>query len=108
MTTQTKTNNLNYLTNPTFNKFNRLFLLLLQNEDDRFSCSEYYGPKVQTKDFKLLIGEKCFFDLSVKNKKETSEKIVEMSNNSDYTNGNLLDYEYFSKPYKLTDIDLNK
>ena len=36
MTKQTKTNNLNYLINPTFNKVNRLFVLLFENEDDRF------------------------------------------------------------------------
>ena len=31
-----------------------------------------------------------------------------MSRNNDYTTGNLLDYEYFSKNYKLTAIDLSK
>ena len=36
MTKQTKTNDLNYLINPTFNKINRLFVLLFENEDDRF------------------------------------------------------------------------
>ena len=36
MTKQTKTNDLNYLINPTFNKINRLFVLLFENEDERF------------------------------------------------------------------------
>ena len=31
-----------------------------------------------------------------------------MGKNNDYTTGNLLDYEYFSKHYKLTAIDLSK
>ena len=31
-----------------------------------------------------------------------------MWRNSDYTTGNLLDYEYFSKNCKLIGIDLNK
>ena len=31
-----------------------------------------------------------------------------MSNNNDYTTGNLLDYEYFSKHYKPIAIDLSK
>ena len=35
-------------------------------------------------------------------------KIIELSKNSDYTTGNLLDYEYFSKHYKLIAIDLSK
>ena len=31
-----------------------------------------------------------------------------MSKNNDYTSGNLLDYEYFSKHCKLIAIDLSK
>ena len=31
-----------------------------------------------------------------------------MSRNNDYTTGSLLDYEYFSKHYKLIAIDLSK
>ena len=41
--------------------------------------------------------EKVFFDLSVKNEEEAYEKIIEMSNNNDYTTGNLLDYSYCKK-----------
>ena len=40
MTTQTKTNNLNSLIDPIFNKANRLFVLSFENEDDRFSISK--------------------------------------------------------------------
>ena len=52
MTKQTKTNKLNYLIDPTFNKFNRLFVLTFENEDDRTSFSKYYTTKVEIKDFK--------------------------------------------------------
>ena len=31
-----------------------------------------------------------------------------MARNNDYTVGNLLDYEYFSKRYKLIAVDLSK
>ena len=51
--------------------------------------------------------EKSFFDLPVKNE-ETYQKIIEMSNNNDYTTGNLLDFAYFKKHYKLIAIDLSK
>ena len=95
MTTQTKTNNINYLIDPTFNKVSRLFVLSFENKDDRFYFSKYYTPKVEIKDFKVLIGGKSFFDVPVKNKEEIHEKIIEMSKNNDYTTGNLLDYEYF-------------
>ena len=33
---------------------------------------------------------------------------MEMERNNDYTTGNLLDYEYFSKHYKLIATDLSK
>ena len=35
MTKQTKTNNLNYLIDPTFSKVNRLLVLPIKNEEDR-------------------------------------------------------------------------
>ena len=37
MNNQTKTNNLNYLIDPTFDKVNRLFVLSFENEEDRIS-----------------------------------------------------------------------
>ena len=57
------------------------------------------------KDFKALIDNKPFFDQPVK-KQEAYEKLVEMSKNNDYTTGNLLNYLYHQKYYKLIGIDL--
>ena len=64
--------------------------------------------KVEIKDFKVFIDGKIFSDVLVKNKEKTYKKIIEMSKNNDYTTGNLLHYEYFSKHYKLIAIDLSK
>ena len=47
-----------------------------------------------------------FFDIPIKNKEKTYEKIIEMGRNNDHTTGNLLDYEYFSNSYKLIAIDV--
>ena len=85
MTKQAKTNNLNYLIDPTFNRVNRLFVLSFENEDDRTSLSKYYTPSVEIKDFNVLINGKSFFNVPIKNKSETYEKIIEMSKNNDYT-----------------------
>ena len=74
---------------------NRLFVSIFENDDDRTSFSKYYLPKVEIKDFNVLIDGKPFFEISVKNKEEAYEAIIEMSKNNDYTTGNLLDYEYF-------------
>ena len=108
MTNQTKTNHLNHLIDPTFIKVNRLFVLSFENEEDRTSFSKYYVPKVEIKDFNVLIDGKSFFDVPVKNKEQAYEKIISIGKNNDYTTGNLLDYEYFSKHYKLIAIDLSK
>ena len=70
---------------------------MFKNEDDITSFSKYYVPIVQIKDFNVLIDGKRFLDLTIKNEEETFEKIIEMERNNDYTTGNLLDYEYFSK-----------
>ena len=45
--------------------------------------------------------------MPVKNE-EAHEKIVEMSNNNDYTTGNQLDFAYFKENYRLIAIDLSK
>ena len=65
-------------------------------------------PKVQIKDFNVLIDGKRFFDLPVKNEEEAYEKIIEISNNNDYTTGNLLDFVYYIENYKLIATDLSK
>ena len=87
---------------------NRLFVSSLENEEDRTPFWKYYVPKVKIKDFNVLIDGKSFFDVPVKNKEEAYEKIMSISKNNDYTTGNLLDYEYFSKHYKLIAINLSK
>ena len=105
MTNQTKTNHLNHLIHPTFIKVNRLFVLSFENEEDRTSFSKYYVPKVEIKDFNVLIYAKSLFDVPVKNKEEADEKGMSISKNNCYTTGNLLDYEYISR---LIAVDLNK
>ena len=109
-------NNLNYLIDPIFKNVNRLFILSFQRiagennttKDHRDSFSDYFVPNVEIKDFNVLIDGKSFFDLPVKNEEEAYEKIMDMSNNNDYTTGNLLDFAYFKENYKLIAIDLSK
>ena len=99
MTNQTKNNNVNYLVDPTFSKVNRLIVLSFEKENDRTSFSKYYVPNIQIKHF---------FDMPIKDGEKTYEQIIEMGRNNNYMTGNLLDYEYFSKHYKLIVLDLRK
>ena len=96
MTNQAKMNSLNYLIDPTFNKINRLFIWSFENEDDgKTSFSKSYTPKVEIKDFNVLVDGKGFFEIRF------IRIIIEMNKNNDYTTDNLLGCEYFSKDYRL-------
>ena len=111
MTVQPLNNYLNYLIDPTFTNVNRLLVLSFTRNnagDNRDFFSDYYVPNVEIKYFNVLIDGKFFFDLPVKNEEEAYEQIIDMSNNNDYTTGNLLDFAYFKKNYKLIAIDLSK
>ena len=108
MSNKIANSNLNYLIDPTFSNVNRLFVLSFENEEDRTSFSEYYIPRVEIKDYNVIIDGKPFFEIPVKNKEETYEKVIEISKNSDYTTGSLLDYKYFKDHHKLIAVDLRK
>ena len=108
MTTGAVNNNLNILIDPTFTNVNRLFVLAYQNADVRQSFSQFYLPNVMVKDYNVIIYKSAFLDLPIKTEEEAYEKIIDISRNNEYTTGNLLDYDYFKKYYKLIAIDLSK
>ena len=83
-----------------------MFVLSFKNENARTSFSKHYVPNVQIKDFNVLIDG--FLWHANKNSRETYKQIIEMGKDNDYTTGNLLDFEYFSKHCKLIAIDLSQ
>ena len=62
---------LNHLIDPIFQGVNKLFVLSFENEDDRRSHSGYYLPKVEIKDYNVMIDGKNFFDKPINNDFET-------------------------------------
>ena len=108
MTTEAINNNLNILIDPTFTNVNRLFVLAYQNVDDRQSYDEFYLPMVVVKEYNVIIDKLAFFDFPIKTEEEAYKKIIDISRNNEFTTGNLLDYDYFKKYYKLIAIDLSK
>ena len=109
MTIQPENSNLNYLIDQTFTNINRLFVLSFARDNPgEKRDSHYCVPNARIKDFNILIDAKSFFDLPVKDEEKAYEKIIEISNNDDYTTGNLLDFVYFKENYKLIAIDLSK
>ena len=111
MTIQNNNNNLNYLINPTFSNVNRLLILPFERieennvkKDHIDSFSHYYVPKVEIKDFNVLIDGKSFFDLPVKSEEEAFEKIIDMIKNNDYTTDKSLDFAYFKENHQLSKL----
>ena len=95
-----------------FTKVNRLLFCclqeLVQGSDHRDSFSSYYVPDVRIKDFNVLIDGKSFFNLLLKDEEEAYEKIMSINRNNAYRAGNLLDFAYFKKNYRIIAIDLSK
>ena len=108
MTAEAINNNLNILIDPTFTNVNRLFVLAYRQDNDRQSFSEFYLPNVMVKDYNVIRDKLAFFDLPIKTEEVAYEKIIDIGRNNEYTTGNLLDYDYFKKHYKLIAIDLSK
>ena len=101
---------LNYLVNPSFQGVNRLFVLSFEKENGITSHSTYYLPKVEIKDYNVMIDGRNFFDQSITSMNKTYENIRKSTTGKgdDYTTGCLLDYSYFKENSKMIAIDLSK
>ena len=74
------------------------------------SHSTYHLPKVEIKDYNVMIDRKNYFDQPINNITKTYENIrkIATGKGDDYTTGCLSDYSYFKNYYKIIAIDLNK
>ena len=90
---------LDYLINPSFQGVNRLFVLPFENEKSRTSHCTYYLPKVEIKDYNVMIDGRNFFDQPINSMSQTYENIRKAATGKgdDYTTGCLLDYPYFKE-----------
>ena len=64
------------LINRSFQGVNRLFVLAFENENGRTSHSTYYLPKVEIKDYNVMIDGRNFFDQPI-NSMNRNMKILE-------------------------------
>ena len=85
---------LNYLVNPSFQAVNRPFVLSFENENHRTSHSTYYLPKVEIKDYNVMIDGRNFFDQPIYSMTKTYETIrrIATGQGDHYTISCLLDY----------------
>ena len=89
---------------------NRLFVLFFEKEDNRRPHSENYLPKVEIKDYSVMVDGKNLFEEAINNYFKTYENIRKTATGQwdDYTTGCLLDYPYFKETYEMIEIDLSK
>ena len=101
---------LDFLIDPSFQGVNKLFVLSFQNEGDRKVHKGYYLPKVETKDYDVMIDGRNLFYWPVKNDLRRYDNIQQISTGQgdDYTTSCLLDYNYFKEYFKMIVIDLSK
>ena len=101
---------LDYLVDRSIHGENRLLALSFENITHRTVHIRYYLPKVEIKDYNVMIDGQNFFDQPVKNNLRTYESTRKIASDQghDYTTGCLLDYNYFNEYYKMTAINLMK
>ena len=61
-----KLSHLDFLINLCFQGVNRLFIISFKNNGGRASCTRYYLPLVETKNYNVMIDGRNFFDQPVK------------------------------------------
>ena len=110
LTDQEQNRYFEYLINPSFQRVNRLFVLLFENRTDRKVHTKYYIPKVEIKDFNVINDGKNVFDKPIKNALETCDNIRKIATDQidNQTTDCLLNYPLFKEHYKLIAIDLYK
>ena len=101
---------LNYLFDPSFQGVNRLFVLSFENNDDRKVHAWYFLPKVEIKDYNVMINGQNLFGQPVRNEltKNDNNPKTATGQGNDYISDCLLDHPYSKEHHKLIAIDLSK
>ena len=83
---------LNFLIDPRFQEVNRLFIKSFENEDNRKVHTGYYLPKVEIKNYNVMIdGKKHIWKMAA-------------GQGDYYTAGCVLGYNYFNNYYNIFQI----
>ena len=100
----------------TFKGVNRLFVLAFgytENGDkkvERNSHRKYFLPRVDITNYNVLIDGRNFHDQPINDQIKKYDEIrkIATGKGDNYTNGCLLDYQYFKDHYQLIAVDLSK
>ena len=77
---------------------------------ERNGFTKYFLPRVDIKDYSVLIDGRNFYDQNISDdfKKYEEVRKVMTGRGEDYTTGSLLDFDYWKNNYKLICCDLSK
>ena len=80
------------------------------NRVERNSHRKFYLPRVDIKDYNVIIDGRNFYDNPISNqiKKYNKLRKATLGKGDDYTTGCSLDYDYFKKNYQSITVDLSK
>ena len=83
---------------------------MFENVKDRKVRTGYYLPKVEIKEYSVMIDGKNVFDQPVNANVRRYDNIwkIVTGQRDDYTAGFLMDYNYFNEHCKMIAIDLSK
>ena len=80
------------------------------NRVERDSHRKYFLPRVDIKDYNVLIDGRNFYDQNISEDLKEYEELrkVMTGRGEDYSTGSLFDYDYWKNNYKLICCSLNK
>lgn len=110
-TTINQDNNFNFMIEPTFQGVNRLFVLAYDTTDTRESTLRLFFPYKLIDNYNFLIDGRNIFESPItKEDRRGYENLrdIMIGNGDDHTMGSLIDYDYFSKSYKIIVVDLTR
>ena len=98
---------------PSLQGVNRLFVLAFDRRNNHPTVNshrKYFVPRVQFKDYNVIIDGRNFYDNPISSEIEQYDELrkVTLGKGDDYTTGCLLDFDYFKKHYRLIAVDLSK
>ena len=93
-----------------FKGINKIFALSFGDNPVRERHIRYFFPRVEIKEYNVMIDGKNIFDQPIKNAMGTNDNNQEITagQGDDYTTGCLTDYLYFKEYYKVIAVDLSK
>ena len=98
---------------PSFQGVNRLFVMAYNRangQPTRNGQQKYYLSRIDLEKYNVIIDGRNIYDNPIESDidKYRELKKVMIGKGEDYTNGSLLDFNYFDKHYKLVAVDLSK